>query len=416
MSKTLRGIIMGIDGVLAVSGKRDNTIYAEMGRLIKFIFSKGLTPVILANRDWSVKNTEDGTEIRLEDVITAEWGKFPWFVTNVLGIPHKPSSDSINYVLNKMGWDPTETLYIGNTDDDMRTAVNGNILFINATWFGKRTEYGFEFTSPKDVARFIDIFGLRRHLWHYTIRTDDLEYYALAPYSTMKPEFSAYSTDAKYAAKWGAGHPDFWTKYLFSTIYFSELHKEIDYVTVYPGHQAGYGNPVMEDPTLTFTKCFRKTFLRDLIIRHTASRKSSSARNAGERINHLNQLNTIKLNISPLRSTGDKRYVHFPLTAQKTILVVDDICTNGYSLEAARRYFRQIGCRVICMSWLKTINSNYYMLNDYPRFNPFQANTFAQIGNIYEFAYQRYIVDPYAPDEIDQKLASYSNWDWPNGI
>jgi len=415
MSKKLRGVILGIDGVLAVSGSRNQEIYKEMKRLVRFMLSKGLQPVVLANRDWSVTKG-DGTVIRLEDEIRSRWFDFPWFVMNRMGLPHKPSSDSINYVLNQMGWDPTETVYVGNTDDDMRTAVNGNVLFLNGTWFGKRTDYGFEFSSPRDIARFIDIFCLREHLWHFCINEQGLEYYALAPYSTYKQEFAAYSTDAKQAAKWGAGHPDFWTKYLFSTIYFSELHKRIDYVAVYPGHEAGFGNPIMEEPTLAFTKCFRKSYLRDLVVRHTPSRKSSFARVAGQPIDHLNQLNTLVLTRYPLRGTGDKRYVRSPLTDGKTVLIVDDICTNGYSLEAARSFLEQTGVRVICLSWLKTINTNYQKLEQVAPFSPFEASHFNQIPPIRSFPYHNFVVDPYAPEEIDQKLSSYDNWNWPDGI
>jgi hypothetical protein len=46
-------------------------------------------------------------------------------------------------------WDSLETLYIGSTDDDMRTAVNGELLFLRATWWANATDYGLNFQRLK---------------------------------------------------------------------------------------------------------------------------------------------------------------------------------------------------------------------------------------------------------------------------
>ena len=404
--KKLRGVIFGIDKVFVIQGESNDDLIDQVGHLTSFLLSKGIVPVVLANREW----TSDKRP--LQEALSRILGDFPWFVANRDDFPRKPQAASIQHILNKMGWDPAETIYVGNTLDDMRTAVNGGVLFLNATWYGKTVDYGFEFATPKDVAKFVDVFCLRDHLWHFAIN-DGVEFYALAPYSTYIPEFSVYSSDAKDAAKFGAGHPDFWTKYLISTIYFSELHKRTDYIAPYPGHNAGSTFNIVEEPMLIFTKCFRQTYLRDLVIRHTTSPKSSYTRNVGGPLSHFTQLSTILLNPHPLRGTGDRRYKNPPLFAGKTVLLVDDICTQGFSLEAARVFIAQTGANAICLSWLKTINRGYERIDEIPEFDPYDRQTFHGGIRTTTIPYATGITDEQAAAEVEQKLLSFINWDWP---
>jgi hypothetical protein len=311
-----------------------------------------------------------------------------------------------------MGWQPTETVYIGSSESDMRTAVNGNLLFLRATWWANNTDYGFEFDRPKDIARFIDVFCLREHFWCHEIHDGNFQFYALAPFSTMKPEYTLYSEDARAAAKHGLGHPDFWIGALVSSLYFSGIHSEINHIAVYPGHQSGFGNLIMNDAISIFGKCFRANYIPDLIVRHTTALKSQHARNQGVQISHLNQLNTIHLNKYPHKN-ATTRYKTSPLKAGKTILLLDDICTRGYSLEASRAYIERTGAKVIMASWLKTINTNIEQLGNIGPFDPYIPNTFAAPPVAKLHYYHSNIVDHLAPAELSTTFASYKDWDWP---
>lgn len=125
----------------------------------------------------------------------------------------------------------------------------------------------------------------------------------------MYDPFRDYSSNARAAAKQHTPDLDFWLKYLVSTVYISELHTRINYVAAVPGHQPAHGSDHMNDVLRTFAKCFKSiTFIPDLIERHTASTKSQTARTQGIRIDHTNQLNTIRLNPRPWRN-ATTRYV-----------------------------------------------------------------------------------------------------------
>ena len=51
----------------------------------------------------------------------------------------------------------------------MISAVNGGLLFLNACWYNKSVEYGFQFSEPKELAKFFDVFCFREHWWHFKI-------------------------------------------------------------------------------------------------------------------------------------------------------------------------------------------------------------------------------------------------------
>ena len=409
MAKKLKCVIFGLTDVIVTDGKRSEVIYKQIGLLIRFLLSKGILPIFFGNVQWVI--TIDGIKHDLQEIITKDWGEFPWFIAQRDHIPGKPSKDSTEYILNKYNFDTSEVVYVGNTERDMRTAVNGNLLFLNANWFNKSIDYGFCFDSPLDIARFIDTFCLRESLWHYIIEENNLRYYALSPFSTYFKEFEFLSSDARNA-KFGYGHVDFWMKYLISTIYFSEIHKEIDYIAVVPGSGQGSGNKVMEDVMTIFAKCFRIHYLSDLILRHTSIEKSHILRNRGEQVNHIRQFNSIVLNKFPLKNPGVP-YIHCPLKREKCVLLIDDICTNGYSLETAKIFINQTGADVISMTWLKTVNRGYIQILDPLKFDPFSSITIDQIDQVREFDYHQYINDNTAPEELTRKLKAYDDWKWP---
>ena len=102
------------------------------------------------------------------------------------------------------------------------------------------------------------------------------------------------------------------------------------------------------------------------------------------------------------------------MSHNKTILLIDDICTRGYSLESARKYIEATGAKVISVSWLKTINTDIELLGDIGRFDPYQPNTFTGAPVSKTYSYHRNIVDHLAPSELRLQFSRYENWDWPD--
>lgn len=401
MAKKLKCLIFGDRDVI----KKDNGIFPNVKRLINYLIKRKIQPVILSN-DQTIER------LRLEKELQSEYPNVAWFIADRDETPKKPKPESIQWVLDSFKIEPHEAMMIGNSDNDMKTAVNSGLLFANASWYGKKTNYGFEFKQPYEIARFVHIFCLREIFWGYAIKNEGLEYYSLGIYGTREEKYD-YSHDAKEAAKLGRGHPNFWINYLLSSVYFSGLHKKIDYIAPYPGHKQESTPTVMEKTIVTFAKCFRKKYLKDLIIRHETANKSAYARSSGKggALDHLNQLNTIKLNPFPLKKEKE-RYKRSPLKSGKTVLVIDDFCTEGYSLEAARAYIEQTGANVICLSLLKTIFRGYKQIQNISKFSPFDPQEFSSSDiQATQHEYQKYISSPPSEYEIRKKLAEYDQWE-----
>jgi hypothetical protein len=410
MSSKIKGVILSVEDTLVRQGSGDGNAaaFTEVSKLIRFLQCRGIEFVVTTNRPWTV-----GAEKRpLRDVLHSHWGEFPYLSLEYDGnMPPRPQAAFTEYILETMGWTDTETIYIGSTEIDMRTAVNGGLLFLRATWYADHVDYGFQFSTPKNIARFLDVFCLREHLWGFEIKDGPFEFYALAPFSTMREDFKAYSMDAVAAAKHGLGHLDFWVGALVSSLYIAGIHKRIDYLAGYPGHKQNSGN-AMERAMAIFGKCFRKKFLPDLILRHTTATKLQHARNAGVSVGHKNQLDTIQLNRAPLKS-ATARYTSSPLGRGKMILLVDDICTRGFSLESARTFIEQTGTGAIMVSWLKTINTNIERLAPFRKFDPYQPTTLEQPRVITTYEYKAHLSSRDAPEELDRMLKAYDKWDWP---
>ena len=98
----------------------------------------------------------------------------------------------------------------------------------------------------------------------------------------------------------------------------------MDYITVYPGHLAGTSNNILADFSKRLGQVFRDRFVPDLLVRHSNALKSQ---HQGPNRNIIEQLNTIHVNPS---HKGKK-------LAGKSVLVLDDFTTYGYSFETARQ-------------------------------------------------------------------------------
>tara|TARA_R110002012_G_scaffold322063_1_gene554419 strand:+ start:8222 stop:9469 length:1248 start_codon:yes stop_codon:yes gene_type:complete len=412
-TKQLKGVILSVeDTLLNTDGNIRKDVFAEVEKLMAYFTLRGITPVLLGNRAWTLTE-DDGKKKDLYDKFEKHFKNLVIFTRQRdSDVPNKPSSAVTQYVLDKMNWEPNEVVLIGSSVADMRTAVNGKILFLRATWYSNNTDYGFEFNEPKELARFIDTLCLREHFWSHAIKDGDFEYYALAPFSTYKPEFKKYSENARAAAKFGQGTVDFWLGALVTSMYFTGIHQRIDFISAYPGHKVGVGNDKMNDDLMTFGKCFNKGYLHNLIERHTTATKSQTARNAGVAIDHHNQLNTIKLNKLPTKNYN-KPYKKAPLKRGKTVLLVDDICTKGWSLEAARKFVESTGSKTIMVTWLKTINTDIQTIGVTPTFDPYHATTFTNIPSGKTHGYHVNHVDGIASEELGEQLQQYLDWDWP---
>lgn len=334
-------------------------------KLIKHLSKKRIKVILHSNDRWYMNNDKNLTIANYLSQLTGEEIKY-YNRSDYPSMPRKPNAQAIPFILSEENLLINEIIYVGCNTNDWRACINAKILFIKANWIKNDAEipYGFSFDDMAALARFIDIFCIKANENDLISYKDAyLEFYTLSLFSTYKPEFQAYSASAKSTAKklTNDAIPDFWLMLLIAKIYFSNLYIEIQTIISFPGHQPGYGNPVMDKALDIFAKCFRLSYLHDSLVRHTKSIKSQTARIQGEA--HLlgihNHLNTLYLNEHPKKYGTNNSLKKNPYR-DKTILLIDDFATAGYSFDAASLLLKKAGARrVVCFSWLKTINTDF---------------------------------------------------------
>ncbi|QFI70579.1 phosphoribosyltransferase family protein [Sinorhizobium alkalisoli] len=412
---TLKGAIFSLRDTLVVEGSIDPLLMDETIKLLRFLTARNVSPVIVSNSSW----IETGSKRQIPDILSEAIGHTIPYYRGGHDMPMKQFAGAMDHVLQTQNWQPEEAIYIGSTKEDMIAARNGKLMFLNARWHAQNSAYGFEFESPKDIARFIDCCCLSIGDWFWAIEKDDLKVYSIAPlaeYSKSYPTAGAYSTDAKQAVKFNKGDLRFWGRLMGARLYFSGLGRVINYVAPYPGHHPSSTQKVLSNALKIVADTLRASYLVDLVERHAPAQKSQAARQQGITLDHGNQLSTIRLRRDPLK-TGQLggRYKASPLKPGKTVLVVDDILTEGFSLEAARAFVRATGANVICASWLKTPGGNHYRaltgmtpeLKD--PYKPYVSAT----TQVSVFSNGAQIRNPKAPEQVADAFKRYSAWDWP---
>ena len=168
---TLRAVIFGLDGVLIKEGDSDLPAHliTQLRQLFDFLRTNDVEPIILANRDWIVKDDKTNTSRPIDYLLQERYGEHHLYVTTRLHLPPKPKRAAVDAILKRHNLSNEEAIYIGNSFMDFRTAINSHLLFLNVTWEREEVSYGFTFSSPKEVGRFIDVVGLKEHHWFYEI-------------------------------------------------------------------------------------------------------------------------------------------------------------------------------------------------------------------------------------------------------
>jgi len=298
----LKGVIFSLHDVLAKAGPIDADLFSETVRLLRYLKSREVEPVFISNRGWTVTYKDGSPPKTFKEVLEAQLGPVSYYIGGQDGMPYKPLAAATAHILADKGWTNREVIYVGNTDSDMRTAQNGNILFVNVVWHGEGSPYGFQFESPLDVARFVDCLCVGLNSWFWKIEDDPLRVYALAPFSTLSSQYlqaHAYSASARATSKDGAGDAAFWGRLLAARVYVSGLVDEISYITAYPGHAPDSKPTVIAEALNIFGQSLRARYIPDLLLRHSKATKSQTARAAGGSVGVDNQLSTIMLNPKP---------------------------------------------------------------------------------------------------------------------
>ena len=408
----LKVVLIGPRGTVFKDGQAQTEILNDLVLFIRRMHATGVHVGLWSQHPASYRQQELSEPV--ETFLSRQSGtNVPFYRANYGVLPARRSGGSVTPILKQLKVESHEVILVGNDTEDMLAGVNNKLLLLRPEWYPGEHEYGFVVSSISELAQFCQLFGLRQHPIFWSIDHKSLQMRSMGPFSIYRPDFAIFGSDARNVAKHGFGERQFWFWMIVSSLYFSGLMDKVNFICSFPGHDPTSTSAVRKgvDALLTtLGKCFKTDYLPDLINRHHASVKSQTATAAQKTF--LNQLNTLHLNRYPRRYDRPPNKGALNLR-DKYVLVVDDFCTNGRSLDVARAYIEAAGGRAVLFSWLKTINMPYLHMNPAPIVRPFEVNAIVREPAALNFNYSAHIISDDAPAEIDWTLDAYRKWKWP---
>ena len=264
----------------------------------------------------------------------------------LVGGKPKPAPEYIDKIEELSGIDRNEMILIGDDGiTDIMCAINSGVLPFSTYYsISQKNEaelgYGIPINTPEELIDWIVTFGRQDSPyfgWTYNKECSDtgtrIDIRALI--GTREEEVNKLlikvlknNQRILYGSK-QVNLQYLLFMYLLSQCYLSNLTSDVDLITVYPGHIKGKSNKLLERFSVYMSQLFKDRYIKDLIVRHKSAPQSSLQ---GDKRDVLDQFNTIFIN----PSYEDK-------IKGKTILVLDDFTTAGYSLECARRMLINAG-------------------------------------------------------------------------
>jgi len=80
-----------------------------------------------------LSNKPHAATLRCVDEFLSDW-TFACVLGQRDGIPHKPAPEGLLEIIERLGVDRSELLYVGDSNTDMQTAVNANVTGVGVEW------------------------------------------------------------------------------------------------------------------------------------------------------------------------------------------------------------------------------------------------------------------------------------------
>ncbi len=257
----------------------------------------------------------------------------------------KGSRKWIEKVVAIFNTEPNRILILGRCDIplDWRTAINGNAMFVGYSRPGEKVDteveqYGFYFHHVHGLIEFIELFFADcQYYYTYSYDWDSYSFRCLldagSEISTSTPEIRVTLRDIfTYEAR----NPEeknrqdllrfFLTLYFMVQLFKEGFLKEGTLVGIYPSHRAGKIDDKFS-PYLRVLKghLVKNFFDENLIVRTSDTQDKSLLRASGQHDSVDPQLEFNTLEVKTRRKID-----------RATVVIFDDFCTTGLSLECAR--------------------------------------------------------------------------------
>ena len=322
---------------------KENNIIQDVINVIQDLHRQDIKIAILANEPsrHRIKEICSKYQLPIDLIVTPEYIR-----------KKKPSPEFVYYACERLGVKPNQTIYIGSHPrTDLFCAHNAKIFFFTANWFLQKEdiEYALRLDTPQELISYLNIFFSKRYPWSWIVNDTRFGYpvkiRALMPYAQSADD-SKIRELSKYAVqiKWGQHNVvQFFSLHLLTSLYLENIH-DYKYWIIYPSSEPGKRNTLLNNIFEYIIRFFHSKEKFDnidkIIVRLHKAEKSAYTRSQGKSVDFLNQTGTVGLD-EEFASKIEKR----------TVLVIDDFTTEGFSFECARNLLFSVGAKdVICVA------------------------------------------------------------------
>lgn len=273
---------------------------------------------------------------------------------DIPGRKARGSQDWIDVAADRLDLARHELLYVGQTEWDWYTAVNAGVLYLHALWSGPQPVKVKAIVAdyPADVADFIADFLPEEPIWYNRIDQGRWTLRSLLPAgASLKSSTGPFTLQQvfKYDRKYRVGAYDARDLLVLTALTFLYLEGLVparSYICIYPSSTPGRVSEQLADFLKNAASLFGGYYREDLLIRGNAAPDTSVERDKANRglpakaVSIVTQATTVHVNPA---------YRDRNTLGGRTVVVVDDFTTRGFSLEWARILLEAAGAEDVVM-------------------------------------------------------------------
>jgi hypothetical protein len=341
----VRAVVLDLDGTLIEGGRAVSGI----PEMIAELRTMGMRLAVASNRPGTARKFERaGLTVDL-------------ILDKALVGVNKGSPAWVARALQEFRVESNEIVWLGDSDLDMRSAVNAGVIYFNAGWSKPAYEYGINLAAPSLLPLYLQEFFQKPTPWYWQFHGMDRQGRRITAKAMMDAKGAGIQDlkdDLILFLKEGGnprvGHMlvrDFIFLHFVGSMFSDPLYRRVDIWTAYPSSKIGV-NPTLDALVGQVARIFRDRYFGDLLIRHTQSIDSGEARYRQIEVGFYNQSNTARVN-PDLRQR----------IQGKCIAVMDDFTTRGYSGECARHLLLEAGAAEVTSINVSKYGRDYWAIS-----------------------------------------------------
>jgi hypothetical protein len=291
---------------------------------------------------------------------------------------NKGSPAWVTWALQEFQLESNEIVWLGDSDGDMRSAVNAGIIYFNAGWSMPNYPYGINLSAPNLLPLYLQEFFQKSAPWYWQFSGADRQGRRIiakammdangAGIQDLRDDLVGFLKDRRNPRVGPIAVRDFIFLHFVGSVFSDPFYRQVDIWTAYPSSRGGI-NPALGGLVSFVARLFRDRYFDDLLIRHTQSMDSGTSRLRDIQVDFYNQSNTMRVNSE-----------HRQRIQGKCIVVMDDFTTRGYSGECARQLLLEAGAAEVACINIRKYGRDYWAIsraaNDYT-WNPCEATDHA---------------------------------------